>query len=668
MKYYEQTILCLTQPEYIECFGLECYKNHKKRGQIVIHGQAVKGSEVLIDYDSLPETRKAVIKEKYGDPYQYIVKQPLKEWAQINWNKKAYDFYNNTGNRGYTLPSGLNLPEGYRDKYTKAVTYMDGINYYTTDKIALKRDFNINMAAFWAIVADVIKAEDVALPTNETRLKERIRLYKAKGFKALIEEFRFSNDNSKKVKDQLAEDVLMKLIANGNKLDEEVIAATYNDWAAANGRKTITGATVGYRRRQHYHEVALERDGKAATYNTYSKQTQQFRATSPLMLVNSDDNVLDLYFSETTYSNGKKTKNNYWRPVMYVVIDTYNDYILGYAVGETVTIELIKAAYRNAMAHIVELTGTPHLWQQAKTDKWSIDPKLEGELATFLKMGGETTFYPAAVAQSKYIERVFGQPLHKILKVFPNYSGHNITAKTRINTDALQKRAKDFPDKSRAGEVIEMAINTLRHSIVNGTEKSRQELWLEAFHASDYCKGRAISNERKLELTGVAHEPREAVRLLASGLKFQVNNLKYHFDIPAELFPQYHNRQVKIYYDPADMSQVLVTDHRGLRFVADQYRYQPAAIADMTPGDGKLLHERNEDKKQIAAKLVDFVQSRDERLERANIDAQSLLQANVLTKAINHKAAKTIGGYVENDNVISLPVVKQITESIYDEM
>jgi hypothetical protein len=355
---------------------------------------------------------------------------------------------------------------------------------------------------------------------------------------------------------------------------------------------------------------------------------------------------------------------------MYVVIDTFNDYILGYAVGETVTIELIKQAYRNAINHITELTGAPYLWKQAKTDKWAIDPKLEGELATFLKMGGETTFFTASVAQSKYIERVFGKPLHKILKVYPNYSGANITAKTRINTDAMQKRAKDFPDKSRAQEVIEMTINAMRHSISSGTEKSKQELWLEAFHASGFCKGRAITNERKLELVGVKHEPREPVRLQATGLKFQVNNIKYHFDIPAQLFPQYNDRKVELIYDPYDMSQVLVTDNKGLRFVADKYIYQPAAIADMKPGDGKRLNERNEDKKQIAAKLVDFVQSRDERLQRANIDAQSLLQASVLTKAMNHKAQKTLTGYHAEgeDNVVQLPIVERITQSIYDEM
>ena len=675
MKFYENTHLCLTCAEYAACFGLDAYKNHKKRGTILTYGRACMGVEALIDYETLPSDRKAAVKEKYGDPYKYIVKQPITDWAQINWNKKAFDFYNNANGKGYILPTGNKLPENYRDKYTKAVTYMDAIIYYTTDKLALKRDFNINMQAFWNIVADVIRAENVAIPPNEKRLKERISKYIAagqgmpEGFKIQVEEFRFSNDNSKKVKDQLAEDILMKFIELDNKHSDEVVSSAYNDWANANGRLTITPAAVGYRRRNHYHEVIMAREGKSAAYNKYNKQIKQFRPTSPLMLINGDDNVLDLYFTDTTYFNGRKNTNKYFRPVMYVIMDCFNDYILGYAIGETVTIELVKQAYRNAMAHIIELTGQPHLFHQVKSDKWSIDPDLKGDLATFFKFGGETKFFPAQVAQSKYIERVFGKPLHKVLKAFPNYSGANITAKSvsaRPNPDALQKRSKDFPAKKHAATVIEMAINTMRHSVAGGTTQTRQQIWVDAFLTNDFCRERAITNERKLELLGVRHQPKEPARLKVNGLNFQLNNKAYSYDIPAALFPENNNKAVEIFYDPANMSEVLVTDGKGIRFVAESYRYQPAALADMHEGDGHLLRERMDDKQTITNKLIDYVQNRDERLEREEIDAQSLIQAGILTKEVNHRAQKIITGGAP---MLQLNEAQPANEcSIYDEM
>ncbi len=610
MKYNENNNLCLEHAEYLACFGLDSYKNHKKRGQIIVYGRGCNENGVLIDYESLPPERKAIVKEKYGNPYEYIVKQPLTDWVTINWNQKAFDFYNNTNGKGYTLPNGLNLPEKYRDKYTKAATYIDAISHYTTDKQALKRDFNIKMAAFWSIVADVIKAEKVGLPPNETRLKEKIKAYKAQGFPALIEAWRFGNDNSKKVKDQLAEDTLMHLIALDNKHDDVIISQAYNRWAAENGRKTITPQAVGYRRRENYHEVIIAREGKAAAYNKYNKQIKQARPTAPLLLINGDDNVLDLYFTETTYSEGRKKVNRYYRPVMYVVIDAVNDYPLGFAVGETVTIALIQDAYRNAMQHIIELTGGAYLWHQIKSDKWSIDPQLKGDLATFFKMGGETTFFPASVAQSKYIERVFSHPLHKILKLFPNYSGANITAhgaNARPNAEALQKRSASFPDKQHAPSMIEAVINQMRHAAMPGTDLTKQEYWLKAFRESPISQSKQLSAERKLEILGVQHRPKEPARLQVNGLNFQLNNIKYSFDIPAKYFPECINKKVEIYFDPADMSEVLVTDHKGIRFVTSQYALQPSAIADMHEGDGLRLHERKEEKKAITQKLINYV-------------------------------------------------------------
>lgn len=643
MKFNDKNKLCLTYPEYVEAVGIDCYKNDKKRGRISVSGRGGSSDEVLIDFETLPPDRKKSIVTKFGDPYQYVVKQPLIDWVDINRNKAAFEYYDTE----FKMPDGNRMPAEYRDRYTLAISYLDAIAHYTTDKIALKRDFNIKMQSFWAIAGDVIKAKGIKLPANETRLKESLKKYKAQGFSFIVDVSRFGNCNSKKVKEQEAEDTLMKLIEIDNKHADEVIAAAYNSWAVQKGYKTITPQAVAYRRRTRDYEVIMAREGKSSAYNKYSKQIKQARPTSPLMLINSDDNVLDLYFKDISYSNGRKNENRYYRPVMYVVMDAFNDYVLGYAVGETVTVELIKEAYRNAMAHIVELTGSAYLWHQIKSDKWSIDPKLKGDLATFFKMGGETHFFPAQVAQSKYIERVFGRPLHKILKVFPNYSGGNITAKSigaRPNADALQKRSKDFPDKKHCMPVIEMAINSLRHSEVTGTGKTRQQMWLEAFDNSDFCKKRAINTERKLEILGVKHTPKSPVRLQVDGINFQLDNVKYSFDIPGHFFPEHAYKRVELYIDPNDMSEVLVTDGKSIRFVASTYQLAPSALADYTEGSRKRIDGDLAEKTRIADKLSSYVNDRDARLERAQIDAASLIQANVLTKAINHKAQKILTG------------------------
>jgi hypothetical protein len=667
MKYNEQNQLCLHYSDYVAVFGVPGFKNDRHRRNLVLLSRGGNGNEALIDYESLSDDRKARIIKKYGEPSEYILKQPLIEWVALNRNEKAFKFYSK-----YPLQNNTVLPANYRDKYTQAVTYIDAINYYTTDKLALKRDFNINMTAFWEIVCDVIRAENVGLPANPKRLKEKIVKYKCGGFELLIEAWRFGNENTKKVKDK-AEDVLMKLLELDNKHADEVVAASYNLWAVEKGNKTISPAAVAYRRRNHDYELVMAREGKSAAYNKYNPVNKQRRASSPLMLINSDDNVLDLFFTEVTYVNGRKVTNHYNRPVAYVVMDTFNDYILGYAVGETVTKELVKQAYRNAMAHIVELTGAPFLWHQIKTDKWAIDPALEGELPTFFKMGGDTIFFPGSSKQSKYIERVFGRPLHRVLKVFPNYSGANITAKSvtsRPNPDALQARSKNFPDIKYSPDVIEMAVNTLRHSVAEGETESRQQKWLRVFNESDFCKNRAITTERKLELLGVKHEVNEPIRLRNTHINFQINKVKHCFEIPGRFFPEHNNKRVEVIYDPADMSQVLVTDGKGIRFVADSYVLNHSAIADMRDGDGQLHADRQLASKDITRKLETYVADRDERLRREQINAESLIMAGVLTKAINHKAQKVVGGYNDEGecNSPGQGVVVAKEWSIYDDM
>ena len=111
------------------------------------------------------------------------------------------------------------------------------------------------------------------------------------------------------------------------------------------------------------------------------------------------------------------------------------------------------------------------------------------------------------------------------------------------------------------------------------------------------------------------------------------------------------------------MSQVLVTDGKGIRFVADKYKYQPAALADMTEGDGKMRDERMAEKQAITDKLVGYVNERNERISRAQIDAASLIQAGVLTKAANHKAQKVLSG---GATVIQMPT--PVEWDIYNEM
>ncbi len=640
MKYLNGNILCLTYDELVPVIMPKgTYDSCKSRGNITIHGRGGNGREVLVEYESLPFKYKKAVQDQYGNPYEFMAKQPILDMIQMD--HKAQEFYT-----GYVLPNSMKLPEEYIQKYTQGASWLNTIGLLTTDKRALKESLNVPVGAFWELITDLIRVKKVALPTSYKRLNEKLKQYKAESYSALVEAWRFGNDNSKKVKDEVAEALLIQMIAHPHQHDDTVIAAKYNEWAIANGREQITAGAVGYRRQKNAHLVTQGREGNSKNYNKYSKQIHRDRPSAPLLLINSDDNVLDLYFMQD--------KNPYKRPALYVVMDAYNDYILGYAIGETVTIELVKAAYRNAMHHVMQLTGGAYCWNQIQTDRWSIGK--DSELTKFFKAQAHFTPATAKAAQGKYIERAFGTTWHQNLKMFPNYSGHNITAKERINPDAIDKSKKDFPLWENATQVVDGFITMMRQTVNPKTGKPRQQEWVDAFWASEKSQQRLLSNEVRLGLFGIQHN--YSNKLTAGGLKVTINKQPFTYDIPEEYYLDHVGKKVNAIYDPYDMSQVLITDGNGLRFIAKEYENMPAALADFKEGDRARFNNLIEEKKRIMGKIGQATQDRAEVLQRAQIDAASMLQAGVLVKEIRHQAEKAVvrqlSAHNDDDDEISI--------------
>lgn len=649
MQYINQNTLCLTYDEYLGLFGLETYKSDLKRGLITKHGLGGNGRNILIEFETLPEKRKATIRQKYGNPYDYMAKQPIMDL--IDWDAVAFDYYNS-----YVLPNGSKLPNtdtdgrgkpqiNYVDRYTQSVNWLNMLQKFTSDKRALKNALNISVMEFWDIVGELILKQNIAIPANPKRLKQKLKEYIAittdvERYESLIEKHRFGNVNAKAT-DEVGEALIFKLLADPRQHDDTVIAAAYNKYAKENDKKTISAAAVGYMRRKHANILMATRNGAKGAYNKYSKEIGRKRASAPLLLINSDDNNLDLFFSITSRdANGRQVKNNFYRPVLYVVIDTYNDYILGYAYGNNSTKELIYEAFRSATNHIKELTGGYYLAHQLQTDRWGVDVQLKGELAEFYrKVGGKFTPQANGVPQGKYIERSFGAEWHQVLKAMPygNYAGHNIKAKENLNPEFVAKNAKNHPDISEMPRIIAEFINVMRIKANPKTGVSRQAEWLEAFRNSEKSQKRAIDTATKLTIMGVQ---REGVPLTinSKGVIGTIAGQKLRFDLPDEVIWKHNGTKVQVLYDPADLSEVLMTNSKELRFLAREYNYMPSALADFEDGDGKRLQEAFDAKKQISERLTSVLNSKLEALDGLNINAESLLQAGVMLKDLKNGA------------------------------
>jgi hypothetical protein len=653
LEYYELVPSILTKTNYDQL---------KLRGNITVHGLGGNGRKVLVEYESLPDKYRAKVRETYGDPYVYASKQPI--LRSLQWDTKAEQWY-----MDYVLPTGDRLPASDTDvhgkpqinyvrRYTEAASWLNMLVRLTTDKAALKRELNIPVMAFWDQATDMIKLRKVNLPANAKRLKEKIRIYQAGGYASLVEAHKFGNDYSKKVRDEESEALLKAFLSHRNKYDDTVIAEKYNHWAAETGRETITAGTVGYWRKKWATLLMLEREGIAALYKTVSKEVQRERPSAPLLLVNSDDNVLDAFF--------RKGDNEWYRPVLYVVMDAHNDYILGYAVGDNVTKDLVKEAYRNAMRHVMQATGDAYCWQQIQTDHWGISGKNTTELEAFYHSMG--TFTPAGLknAQTKYIERSFGTTWHQQLKeAFPhNYAGQNVTAKEKLNPDKLVKG--NFPQIEEGMKMIEAFIWRMRLTTRKGSELTRHEEWLANFQASAKSKERRLSAEQRLQIFGKVHTYTNEIT--TKGVTPTILGERRVYELSQETIFQHIGKTVQVIYDEHDLSEVLITDGKGLRLVAQSYRKMPSAIADYEEGDRDRLLEAWTEKKAVLPKIQEWGDAWKSTLERGGIDIESRLQAGIMTKEIAHNDQREYSKNAQNSPKRRIQAPEPEGQNVWDDM
>lgn len=660
------TTLCLTYNEYVGYFGLETYKSDKKRKLITVHGTGGNGRKVLIEYETLQPKRKDVIKAKIGSPYEYMAKQPILDL--IDWDMTAQQFYTD-----YVLPNGLQLPAtdldakgkpqiNYVKRYTKAASWLNMITRLTNDKRELKRSLNLSVMEFWEIVSELIRKEKIDIPTARTRLVEKLAQYNAFSndadrYEFLIEKHRFGNNNAGKVTDEQSQALLFALFKDGRKHDDNVIAAAYNVQAKKEGWPTISANTVTYFYNKNKHIIDPAREGMKKSYTKYVKQIQRERASAPLFYVNADDNNLDLFFEVEREKDGKITKSKYYRPVLYIISDTFNDYILGYAIGDVVNKELVFAAWRNAIEHIYELTGGYYLPLQLQTDRWGLDAKLKNDLAQFHQMvGNKFTVQSHGLPQGKYIERSFGDEWHQVLKALPsnNYAGKNITAKERLSLEHITNAAKLHPSIENMPAIVHQFITLMRLKGNPKTKVSRQKEWIDAFMASEKSKKRRIDTSLKLDMVGVKRVG-EPLKITSAGLQFSLNKQLFVLDVPEMVIYEHNGKKVDVIYNPAKLDEFLVTDNKGLRFVCGLYEKRKGAIADYTEGSRLQIEQDFAAKKRITNLMANVIEERTKAL--GDINPQSLIQAGILTKDLKNEAE---AAYLEG--IFNTPLIESKRE------
>lgn len=636
---YFNNILCIEGRELIAStdnpggvMSFECYKKIALRGKMNVLRRSAPGHPALVEYDSLPKRYREAWEAKHGDPRAKRKFAPFAE--RLKEDADAYNVFTS-----YTYDGGRKLPDEAIVRYCNDAMILNTVRETLEVMTAARKAARQPMTGKWDEILKLVDGVRADYPNNLPKtaitLKRKYQRYIAEGYYSLIHAG-FGNQNRTKVKSEVDRAVLLDILSHGNQIPATVAAETYNIWAKSHQVPAITPRTALNYMTENAVEIDAYRRGSKAWADDFDPVVRRFRPTAPLLLVNSDDNDLDLYF--------KNGRDNYYRFKLYIVLDAHCDYILGYAFGDQVTSELIREAYRNAMRHIQELTGGFYLWHQTVADRWGLN---SDNLLSFFESLATFTPPTARLARAKVIERSFGTEWHNALKHYGNYAGHNITAKEKHNGDFAQSNLKNRPSVQEAPALIARFIASMRALEWNGSGKSRQQVWLEGFRNMEASRKKQITEEVYLQRFGRRHEYENTVR--NSGITVTIDEIRRHYDVPETVYRQAVGKKVRVTYDPGNLSRVLVEGDR-LRFVATENVPMPMALADMKPGDRERLNAVLERKKRLREENKQARENRRAILERIGTDAQSLLQAGVMIKEARFGASEIVNRLTLNDD------------------
>jgi len=73
------------------------------------------------------------------------------------------------------------------------------------------------------------------------------------------------------------------------------------------------------------------------------------------------------------------------------------------------------------------------------------------------------------------------------------------------------------------------------------------------------------------------------IKIKADGVTLTLGGVKRHYEMSQQQILENVGKEVQVYYDEHDLSQVLISDGKGLNLVLDEFRQVPRALAE--PGD-----------------------------------------------------------------------------------
>lgn len=561
--------------------------------------RASLGNDALILFSSLSREYKDQITAKFGNPKREV----KKSWFSRHYvaDRSAFDYY--TAFR-YGERNEKKLDLKLVEQYTYDASVLNAVLEVKTNRTAYAKALGVSKIDIWdSLSKDVNAFREVAhkLPPNKDALRRKVTKYtkalhesKAAAYHTVING-RIHNSNAKKVssKDQLA--MLDELIAKHTNLDNELIATIYNAVSEKMDWKQITSGTVANRKTKKKIVATAGRKGLKSLKNNVMMQVKRSKPTAPMLYWTLDGwDVELLYQANVTNKKGHSVTTYHNRLTVIVVLDPFNKYPVGYAIGTHETPALIKKALQNAMQHSKELFGDFYMPYQVQADNYSIK-KLTPLYQSITPNFTRTT---AGNAKAKIIEPYFNHINNKYCKLLNNWSGYNVSSgsKNQPNTEYLNKIKKSFPNSDGVEKQIVSIILAERqkkggdyaNNWLNTKQEHRQIMPLESY------------------LLTFGTTTGETNRLKGEGLVMRIHGQKYWFDSFDVNFRHQAHLDWNIQFDDHDLSKVLAVSTCGSeRHILEQKYIQPMALADQTEEDNQERWKITQFNGQIKTEIID---------------------------------------------------------------
>lgn len=623
MEYYNNR-LCISHQDLIDSSILK-ESNIKQlliRGQIERLRRGCRNTPALYAVDTMPHRYKVEVYKRYTLEEEKKASDMFLD--NIELDAKAVNYFFE-----YRLDNGRHLPTDTQVLYSNNASILNAFTKILAESDSHRSKLNKKRIArkdFFAKAVDSLgRISDIwchSLPMSPRVLNRCYKEYMEKGYSSLISK-KYSNSNASKVLTSEQESTLLRFLSHENNLNNSQVASYYNAIAEAKSWDLLTEKSVENYRKRNKLIVDGNRLGVSNFRNMKTMQIKRVRPSRGLLYWTLDGWDCELlYQAEQRNKNGNIIKSYHNRLVLEVVLDPYNDYPIGYAIGNVENANLIKEALKNALSHSKELTNRYSRPEQLQSDHFALSKMRD----TYEQVARLLT--PARVknAKSKVVEPYFKYLNTEYCQHCKNWSGFGITTdKTKQpNSEHLNIIKKDFPTEDELKSQIIAMIETER--------AKKREAYLQSLEGKE--EGiLSLSDEQYLMLFGETNGYRNS--LSHSGLRVSIEGKRYDYESFDISFRELSYIKWMIMYDKEDLSKVLALSEDGVhRYILEKKHEQAMALADRKEGDAEALKKVNDFNKSLEG----FVS---ERMRKVYSESEEAVQSLGRRKGILERLAIT---------------------------